>query len=111
MRPLRCSLALCSALVLLGACGTSPGEDACEAFIDAYSKRVVDDCGMSTRAAVRADIFRGFSSLGVDECSDFTKVRDETSFYGECLPGVEVLECSTLGPLPSACNSQLLVVR
>jgi hypothetical protein len=113
MRHLRSLVALASTVALLAACGSSPGEDACEAFVDAFSKRAVDGCALGTPASIRASILASFGTLGVDECSDFTRVRDEISFYDECLPALEVLECSAFaaGPLPTSCNMQLLVVR
>lgn len=104
---------LVSSLVTLTACGSNPGEDACEAFVESYSKRYADDCALATRAAVRASIFASFASLGVDQCSDFTKVRDEASFYDECLPGIEAQTCTEIAgsALPTSCNMQLQVVR
>ncbi len=111
MPSLQRSLATACFVALLGACGSNPGEDACEAFVDAYTTRASDGCAMGTRDEIRDAIFVSFSSLGVDECSDFTKVRDEDSFYAECIPAIEVLECSAFSSLPAACNMQLQVVR
>jgi len=110
IRSLRRVLLACS-LTTVAACGGSPAEDACEAFIDAYSTRVADECGAATRDEVRRGLLVGFSMFGVDECSDFTGVRDEGSFYGECLPAIEVLECDALDLSPASCTDQLQVAR
>jgi len=114
MPSLQRPLALSCFVVLLGACASNPGEDACEAFVDAYTTRASDECALGTREEIRAAIFVGFSPLGVDECSDFTKVRDEDSFYAECIPAIQVLECSAFSSsssLPTSCSTQLQVVR
>jgi hypothetical protein len=104
------------ALALLGfaaaGCGESEAEAACEDFIEAYSAKAADECSLGTHEDVRRSIFAGFAMFGVDECSDFDRVRDVQALYDDCLPGIRALTCAQVtdaASLPPSCSGQLQV--
>ena len=86
------------------ACGGNPGVTACKAYADAFAQGAAD-CGgdYDTNYNVLDAILGG--------CDNMVSVRDETSFYNDCIPWIEALTCTqlnstTLG-LPSSCQAQL----
>lgn len=93
-------------------CGESEAEAACEDFIEAYSAKAADECAIGTRDEIRRSIFAGFAMFGVDECSDFDRVRDVQALYDQCLPGIRALTCTQVtdaASLPPSCSGQLQV--
>ena len=96
------------------ACGESAGEEACDTFVDTYVTKAADECGLGTREAVRESLFAGFSMLGIESCADVDSVRDESSFYDDCIPWIESATCEQLtmsDSLPESCRGQLQIER
>jgi hypothetical protein len=93
-------------------CGESEAEAACEDFVETYTAKAADECAIGTRDDIRRSIFAGFAMFGVDECSDFDRVRDVGALYDQCLPGIRALTCTQVtdaASLPPSCSGQLQV--
>jgi hypothetical protein len=100
-------------MVGLAACGADEAEVACEDFVDAAATRISDGCMLLSREDAEAQVLAAIRNAGADDgCSDVDDVRDRASFYEECLPMLEVLECSRFmmsDGLPASCQGQFIV--
>jgi hypothetical protein len=102
--------ALVIAWLGLVGCGPPEGEAGCLALVDTYATRLVECGEYETYEDAENAIYTAFfESGGWLTCRSVDELRDPESFYDECLPALETLDCDPAAPSPAACSDQLIV--
>jgi hypothetical protein len=98
------------------ALGASPtkARQACEDFVDHAAAMLQRTCAPEySLEDLKAELESGFESRFGTGCEGADGLRDEASFYADCLPGLDAMNTCPEGgegAMPEACGDQLQFV-
>ena len=88
---------------------------ACADFVDHAAAMLQRTCAPEySLEDLRAELESGFESRFGTGCGGADGLRDEASFYGDCLPGLDAMNTCPEGgegAMPEACGDQLQFVN
>ena len=90
-------------------CRTEPAQACCD-WVDFWVDACVQ-CSTSSMEQCEEEVRAAIDAASNDQgCEGADRIRNRDSFYEECLPELEMLECSELeaGNVPTACYDQIL---
>lgn len=88
-------------------CQYEAATDACYAYVETAGARMAE-CGVvPTAAEGERAIFADLESRGLNCDTSPTRLTDETCFYEQCIPELEVMDCATL-EVPASCQDKIL---